>query len=388
MNELLLILLPIAAGIGWYYGNSKRRVLLNSHLNQLSRDYFIGLNFLLNEQPDKAVDIFIKLLTVDSETVETHLALGNLFRRRGEIDRAIRVHQNIIARPTLEPQQRIEALAALAHDYYRAGVLDRAERLFLEVLAIIPDDYSSLVALLDIYQQQKRWEQAVNTAEKVEPTFKEKLNIALAHYYCELAHKAYAEQHWEKANESLQLALANDPKCVRANIMMGDYALQTNHINNALKFYQQVLQQDNDYLAEILPAVVACYQAQQDLIGLKNYLEQCLQEFPSAAVVVALADIYCQIEGPEIALRFVAGQLKRRPSLKGLLVLIDLQLKLPQNTQREDLHDLRELVAGLLKNKPIYRCIQCGLASKKLHWQCPSCKGWSVVKRIQGIEGE
>lgn len=388
MIELLLILIPIAAIIGWYYGYRRRQLNFHQHLNRLSRDYFVGLNFLLNEQPDKAVDIFIKLLAVDSETVETHLALGNLFRRRGEIDRAIKVHQNIIARPNLEPQQRTEALAALAQDYYRAGMLDRAERLFLEVLQITPNDMQSLQSLLDIYQQQKRWEQAIVVAKKVNFPANEKLYIAVAQYYCELAQKAFAEQQIIEAKQLIEQALQSDPSCVRANLLLGDYELANHNYMQALECYQKIPQQDPDFLTEALPAIAKAYQAINDETGLLNYLTMCLQEYPRVAVVLALTDVYYARQGINIALEFLNAQLKQQVSLKSLLKLLDLQRQVAAEPLKDDLTYLYDLIVSLLKNKPVYRCIQCGLSSKKIDWQCPSCKSWGVVRRIRGIEGE
>src|ERR1700722_4591820 len=157
MLEWMVYFLPILALSAWYFEWFKKKPPDAS--KTLSRDYLVGLNFLLNEQPDKAVDVFIKLLEVDSETVETHLALGSLFRRRGEVDRAIRIHQNLIARPQLSALDRKEALMALGLDYMSAGVFDRAERIFLEVVELGGNrEISSLQGLLAIYQQEKAWE--------------------------------------------------------------------------------------------------------------------------------------------------------------------------------------------------------------------------------------
>ncbi len=216
MLDLLLLLLPIAAVSGWY-GGYKHKSSAAQKPNFLPRDYFIGLKYLIDEQPDKAVDIFIKMLEVNSDTVETHLALGGLFRRRGEVNRAIRIHQNLIARPQLVKGQRVQALSELAQDYMRAGVLDRAENLFLELLELDKGNEANFRYLLHIYEQQKDWEQAITIARKLH-----NMQPAIAHYYCELGdHKK---------------ALLMDKNCVRATLLQGAM-----HINDVILKVQFVL---------------------------------------------------------------------------------------------------------------------------------------------------
>src|SRR3990167_5526083 len=183
MINLWPLLLPAAACSSWWLARRHYLTKEGQMENQLSREYVVGLNYLLNEQPDKAVDVFIKLLEVDSETVETHLALGSLFRRRGEVDRAIRIHQNLIARPQLSLFQRKEALMALGQDYMSAGVFDRAEHIFLEVVELAGDrEVNSLRGLLAIYQQEKAWEKALDVIQKVEGGTGRSMHFELAHY--------------------------------------------------------------------------------------------------------------------------------------------------------------------------------------------------------------
>ncbi|MCK5360007.1 MAG: lipopolysaccharide assembly protein LapB, partial [Gammaproteobacteria bacterium] len=159
----LLLLLPLAAISGWIASRQDERIRSRKCGADIPSDYFKGLNLLLNEQPDKAIEVFIKVLEVDSETVETHLMLGNLFRRRGEIERATRIHQNLIARPKLDRYQCSQALFELAQDYLKAGLLDRAENLLLEYAEVEKDPEPALRQLLYVYQQEKEWDQAIAT---------------------------------------------------------------------------------------------------------------------------------------------------------------------------------------------------------------------------------
>ena len=185
--EWLFLLLPIAAMSGWLSARKHYKKPSNPKQGYFDPEYFKGLNYLLNEEPDKAIDVFIRLLEVNSETVETHLALANLFRRRGETERAIRIHQNLIARPTLTLLQREQALIELGLDYMSAGVLDRAELLFLELLNSTAPPSDAYEHLLNIYQQERQWQKAINIAKKLHSQDPQKKKAEIAQFYCELA---------------------------------------------------------------------------------------------------------------------------------------------------------------------------------------------------------
>lgn len=388
MTNLLLLLLPLAALSGWYAAKRSHSTSEHSEEGRFTRDYLLGLNYLLNEQPDKAVDIFIKMIEVDSETVETHLALGALFRRRGEVERAIRIHQNLIARPHLPKQHRTEALFALGQDYLRAGVLDRAERVFSEMINEESMETShALHYLLDIYQQQKRWESAIAIAQKLLPTCKE-MAAPIAHYYCELAVTAQQKNQLDEARNYLKQALTVDPQCVRASLLTGDIEYKIGRTNAAIAAYQHVIEQDPDYLVESIAPLIACYEALGDKVALQTYLHECHNKYPRVSLLLAIVNQIKSNEGETAAIEYLADQLHQRPSLRGLQPLIALHLQTAEGVARENLLTLHELVNGLLKNKPIYRCVQCGFSTRILNWLCPSCKHWSSNKPIQGLEGE
>jgi lipopolysaccharide biosynthesis regulator YciM len=219
--NLLWLLLPVAALSGWLIGQRRINQKDGSSSSSIYPEYFKGLNYVLNEQPDKAIEVFIKMLEVDSETVETHLALGNLFRRRGEVDRAIRIHQNLIARPSLDREQRANALLELGMDYMRSGLLDRAEALFLELIESNLHLNDSCTELLDIYQQEKDWENAIKIARKLEIISGEKSNSIIAQFYCECADSALIDGNMRVAKDSIRQAISIYPKCVRASLIEG-----------------------------------------------------------------------------------------------------------------------------------------------------------------------
>ncbi len=386
MLELLFLLLPFAAASGWcaaYYQLSHSSP--RDKKNDFNREYLLGLNYLLNEQADKAVDTFIKILEVDSETVETHLALGVLFRRRGEIDRAIRLHQNLIARPQLPKLQKIQALLALGQDYYYGGLLDRAERLFSEIENEDNENEYTKVALgylLEIYQQQKRWDIAIKQAKKIskwEPAIVKNI----AHYYCEQAIDHLKKQTTTKEAEAfLEQALKYDPNCVRANLIKGELAIKAGEWEKALQNYQAIKKQDPDYIAETLAPLSQCYlqraSGDKDLL---NYLYTTLAEYSKMSICLAIVKLI-QEKDREKALGFLTQQLEDRPSLYGLYHLVDLH-SLYGLYHLVDLHCGEPFFSDCGNNeKNGLTTLKTLIAkfSKILDWFCPACRNWSTIK--------
>ncbi len=390
ITDLLLLLLPVAAASGWHYArkSAEKSSSIKPGKASLPQDYFVGLNYLINEQPDKAVEVFIKMLEVNSDTVETHLALGSLFRRRGEVDRAIRVHQNLIARPQLAKFQRIQALSELAQDYLRAGVLDRAERLFLELVKMGEQTTSSLQYLLNIYQQQKDWEQAINTAQRLQVITHESMHVCIAHYYCELAEQTYDKKMLDKSKSFLQQALQNDKRCVRASILQAEIETMNGNFKAAIRAYKQVKSQDPDYISEIVLPLARCSEELKAEDELIDYLRVCLDQYPRVPVVLVLADYLRKQQGDRVAIEFLAEQIHLHPSLRCLDYLLQLYLENSIGDTRYKLQILHDLVKSLLAQKPVYRCSECGFAAKTLYWQCPRCRHWNTVKPIHGLEGD
>ena len=384
--QTLFLLLPVAAVGGWFTG--QRASLRNTAKLSpaLRQDYFKGLNYLINEQPDKAVDIFIKLLEVDTDTVETHLALGSLFRRRGEVDRAIRVHQNLIARPQLDKSYRFHALLELGQDYLRAGVLDRAERLFLELVEMGEGNQESLRFLLHIYQQEKDWQKAIETAKKL-LTQGEPVHDIIAQYHCELAEQMIDKGRTSQALHYLKWAQAIDHHCVRASFIQARLKTEGGHYKEAICYYKHVVKQDPDYISEVVFLLTECYRRINEEDKLVAYLEDCLIRYPRISLVLAISDYLQRQHGEKVAIEFIAQQIKRQPSLRGLTRLVGLYLLNSTGDTREKLLILQNFMKKLLVNKPVYRCSQCGFSGKTLYWLCPSCHHWNTVRPIQGLEG-
>lgn len=384
MIEFLLLLLPVAAASGWFAARRSHARKEQELQPDISPAYFQGLNYLLNEQPDQAIDVFIKMLEVDGDTVETHLALGNLFRRRGEVERAIRIHQNLIARPTLNREQRAQALLELGQDYMRAGLFDRAENLFMELTETKFYNEQALKNLLEIYQQEKDWERCLEVAEQLASSNGETLKLLTSHFYCELAQRELKNGNAENAEKYIKKAHAADRNCVRATILLGDMEQRRENCAAAVKVYKKVEEQDAAYLPEILPGLLSCKYS-LGLHELQEYLRSLYARHRNSEVMLVLTDIIIEEEGEEAAVDFVLKHLTGYPDLKVLQRLIKLNLNRDDKHPKETLEVLKHAVENLISSQPAYQCEHCGFGAKKLHWRCPSCKSWSTIKPLQGL---
>ena len=385
MLELVALLLPIAAASGWYIARRDMRRQKSGHRPDLSSDYFKGLNFLLNEQPDKAIEVFIQMLEVDGETVETHLALGNLFRRRGEVDRAIRIHQNIIARPTLSRTQRSLALYELGQDYMSAGLLDRAENLFQELIELGEYKTEALKQLLEIYEQEKDWPNAIETARSYESVTGKRTHSVVAHYYCEQAEAAMARHDMSAAQAAIKKALGVDKSCVRASLLLGKVESASGECNSAIRAYHFVERQDADYISETIEPLEKCYRSVGKLSEYREHLESILKQYGGVTAMLALAELMRTEQGDRSAMRFIIEQLRKRPSVRGLERLVAYNMQNTEGAAQENMQILGDLIKKLSTLKPSYKCNVCGFEAKAMHWHCPSCKRWNSVKPMQDI---
>jgi len=385
---LISLLLPLAFISGWWLARKGR---WNKPLETgpgISPEYFKGLNFVLNEQPDKAIEVFIKMLEVDSETVETHLTLGNLFRRRGEVDRAIRIHQNLIARPNLEQEYRTLALLELGMDYMRSGLLDRAESLFIQLIEM--DGYASQASrqLLDIYQQEKDWDNAINYASRLEAISGERFDPIIAQYYCELSSEYLSTEKVKEARESVRKALNMDPRCVRASILEAELLQTEGKHKSALKAYKRIEKQDADYMPEVIHPMLTCYQKLGQVRQAIQYLQDILNRHGGITTLLCLTELIIEEQGEAEGIRFVSAELRKRPTVKGVDRLLEYVMGKAEGEIRDNLATIKDLTGKLLDNWSIYKCQQCGYDAKMLRWQCPSCKNWGTIKPVYGVEGE
>lgn len=381
-------LLPIVGFSGWLCGRRSGVSLGKPSQDRFHPEYFKGLNYVLNEQPDKAIEVFVKILEVDSETIETHLALGNLFRHRGEVGRAICIHQNLIARPSLNRDQRALVLLELGIDYMKSGLLDRAENLFNELvetgLYLVP----AFTKLLDIYQQEKDWGNAIKTARRLELSSSRPLHKSIAQFYCEQAHELYSTGQDKGVRGLLKKAINVDKNCVRASLIEAEILQKDGKYKQAIRIYKHIEKQDVEYIPEAVTRMFVCYRELEKLNEFKNYLYTIVDTHGGITPIIMLTKLIAQQDGDEDAMQYIITELKKRPTVRGVDQLIKYALISAQGTAKDDLMTIKGLIGKLLEDRTIYKCNHCGFDAKLLHWQCPSCKNWNTVKPIHGVEGE
>ena len=386
--EWLILLLPLAAASGWFAASRAARKESAKSEREANPVYFQGLNYLLNEEPDKAIDVFLEMLEVDADTIETHLALGNLFRRRGEVERAIRIHQNLIARPALSREQRAQAVLELAQDYMRSGLYDRAEQLLLELKQGRQYVVPVLRNLVKIYQQEKDWDACLKTIEALDIESGETHDLQKSHYFCEMANKARADGDNEVARIYLKRALNVHTGCVRATHLLARIDIQENKRKDALVKLLDAAERAPEYLPEIIREIVDIYRSEGDMRGVRAFLEDQVKRHPNQGTELFLAEIIRQQSGDAEATRFLGEYIAKNPSMPGLIRLVELQCTMPSMGNDHLLYNVRAHLHRLMAERINYQCQKCGFEAKQLHWQCPSCDSWSTIKRRSLIEAD
>ncbi|GLP96614.1 lipopolysaccharide assembly protein LapB [Paraferrimonas sedimenticola] len=386
MLELLFLLLPIAAAYGWYMGRRSIRQGQQQKAQAMSRDYFTGLNYLLSNDADKAVDLFINLLEVDDETIDTHMALGALFRRRGEVERSIRIHQNLIARPSLTVEQRDLAMLELGKDYHAAGFYDRAEEIFVNLISQSEHVDEAETQLLDIYQITKDWQKAIDVVARFNRSTRKRYKPLLAHFYCQLAEE---ETEPKVKLAKLKSAVKQDAKCGRAWLQKAELELEQGSYTDCQQSLEQLLQADVNLFSEALPVVKECFERLNNPQGHTQMLQTAVGKEAGASVVLALAQRVLEEESQADAERLILQHLMQHPTLKGFHRLMKFHLAQAEDGKAKDsLSMLEKLVQQQIRVRPGYRCHECGFPGHSLHWQCPSCKQWGSMKPVIGLDGE
>ena len=381
-----LLALPIFFSLGWLAARIDIRHLLVES-RALPASYFRGLNFLLNEQPDKAIEAFIEVARADQQTIELHFALGSLFRRRGEVDRATRMHQSLAERADLGKEQQLMALHELAQDYLKAGLLDRAEKIFTDLRKT---EYagSSLRSLLDIYVLEKDWFKAIGVAQELEVTTTDSLAKEIANYYCELAATDYTHSQIDSARRHLESALSANRKCVRANVMLGEWAAKEGRAAEAIEIWQRIEGQNPAYLFLVAQDMLDCYRAlgraQEGTTLLRGFQER----YPALDLLGVVFQSTHEHEGPEAAYRVVRDDLRRNPTLPGLDKLLEAQLLETAPERRADLQLMKDLVHSHSSRLALYQCTHCGFKARQFYWHCPACGGWETFPPRRNTELE
>jgi lipopolysaccharide biosynthesis regulator YciM len=372
----MLIGIPLFFAMGWITARVDIRQLL-SESRTLPRAYFKGLNFLLNEQPDKAIDAFIDIVKMDPETADMHFALGNLFRRRGEIERAIRVHQNLLARPDLPAEQQAQARYELGMDYLKAGLLDRAEETFNQ---LVETSYSVQArrALLEIFQREKEWTRAIDAARGLQDSGAGARQKEIAQFYCELAQDSLVHLQTADALALLDKAVSTDRNNVRATMLTGDAQLVNGDVEGALMTWRRVEQQSVPHVALVAGRLMDGYRKVGRPQEGVNLLRSYLAEASSIDLIEVVFKAVIELDGVDAAKALVVDELRRNPTLLGLDKLLEARLMDAPANIWEELSMVKNLIHGYTQKLARYRCSHCGFKARQFYWQCPGCSQWET----------
>lgn len=379
-----LLALPLFFSLGWLAARVDLKQLL-AESTALPAAYFKGLNFLITNQHDKAIEAFSEAVQANTDSLELHFALGSLFRKRGEVDRAIHLHLSLLGKKDLEPQQKLAVTAELAQDYLKAGLLDRAEELFE---SLNDDRYRqpALRALLEIYVREREWERAIKAATELERLSGVPFRVEVAHYYCEMAVKSKLENDLHTARFELEQALNANKNCVRANVLLGDMEAEADAHKEAISTWRRIEFQQPEYLGLIAPKLLASYQALNQTTEGLTLLQTYLQNYKLASLINVLYEATLAEKGPESAAILARTELIKMPSLSVLDQLLQARtIALKQrshnseNTTFNDIQLMQQTVRHAIGNKTAYHCVQCGFKAKYHHWQCPACNAWEAL---------
>lgn len=380
----LFLLLPVAYLFGWLKGRRHTDSGHDVSSTSLSSDYFKGLNYLLSDQQEKALPVFLRLVQLDSETIETHLALATIYRRSGNYDKAIEIHQNLIAKPSLSARNRSKALLELGRDYLTAGLFDRAEGLFNDV---IKDGFYAEEALqykLTIYQQEKDWMAAINVTKKLIQQGDSSLKALIAQFYCELSEQLFQKGNVKQAELAIKDALSYNASCIRALIIRVRNAINKRKYKDAIKTIKLIEQIDSDYFYTVLAYCVEAYRELGKITELITYLRSVEKTNVNLSLMEVIADLLSEIKDDDTAQNYLQEQLAQAPSINGLASFISLMNRQGNYSYNAHFQEIQKVIERMKQKSDQYLCGKCGYTSGKLNWQCPSCSAWGEIKPLIG----
>ncbi|WP_273428839.1 lipopolysaccharide assembly protein LapB [Chitinibacter tainanensis] len=376
-----LVILPAFFGLGWLAARVDiKHVIAQS--KSLPAAYFKGLNHLLSGETNKAVEIYVDIAKQHEETIELQFTLGHLFRRRGELERAIRMHQKLLARRDLSDVQQEKAKLELAINFIKAGLFDRAENLLHE-LSGTGAARAALVELLAIYQQEHEWLKAIEIAQQLRDE-SHSYQHEIAQFYCELAASALVRKELDTANGFLEQALQIHRQCVRARLMRGEILLAHGSAQAALDEWLAIENQDPQYLTlaakQVLHAYTQMGQATEGVALLRRYLAR----YPELDIVDLLYEQIIAADGVEAAHDFVRERLRETPTMSGLRKLLEAHLLVAPDEQKPEIELIGKLLHDNTREHTMYYCHECGFKTRQFFWHCPGCNGWETYAPIRG----
>lgn len=390
-----LLLIPILFGLGWAAARWEKRLQEREddvEQAKKERSTFRGINLLLNEQHDKAIDALVEVAQLDPETTELHFALGSLFRRRGETERAIRVHQHLSNRQDIRPRDRAHASYELGRDFLRAGMLDRAEaslNLVTEGKYALP----AKAALLEMYQIEKDWRKAIIAATELEGLEEKSYKEQIAHFYCEIAQEAIRGKQLSAAKEAIEHALQAVPNHIRAVITKGELAILEQKPHEAIMTWGYIEKSAPAFLHLIADRWIKAYaELEQEQTGLDILIGHLKVQGTGELLDIVFKNAL-RLRGPQSALELIEEVMLNSPSLTAMTKRFETEYLLAQEEQDQTLIAQTKASLDLLKHRTNslarYTCSSCGFRARRYYWQCPGCNHWDVYspKRSEGIAG-
>ena len=389
MIELLFLLLPVAMAYGWFMGRNSIKQKDQSIKQDLSIKYSTGLNYLLSNQKDKAIDSLLDALKVEDDSVEAHFAMANLFRKRGELDRALKVHEHLVRHGNLPTKDKQQAVFELGKDFLSAGLYDRAEKMFNKLLKSPDYGLKSLAYLLQIFQSTKDWQQGISHKKLIVKFNDKRLLHTLANFYCEQATSAFEQDKFIEVIELLEQALKLDPNSCRANWLMAKIYENHKQCELACQCYQDIYQQDKEFFPDVIEQMHQCYLHLDANDEFFRFIKKVYDETASSSALISYLSHVEEKHGKKKAKEFMLSALKRRPTIRGFKHFVKMQKNQTDDVDNNTSLDLiTELISEYLKVKHRYSCRNCGFNSSTHYWSCPSCHEWEQLKPVRGLEGE
>ena len=381
MIYILILIVVIILSSAYFYLKPAKKVTKNI----FNAEYYRGLNYLLNNEEDKAFKIFTALMDVDSSTIETHLALGGLYRKRGEFDKAILIHQNLLARPTLETELKNQALYELAKDFYSAGLYDRSERIFNNLSEIKSYKQSSLEYLIKIYESTKEWERAIDLVKTIDTKYinNEKTNSLLAQYYCEISSVYETENQIEKAIAISKKALKTNTGCIRANLQLAKYYSQ-NDIGISAQYYNAVIMQDKLFAPYITSKIIQLAKR----VDNSSTVIKTLVSIAEHKDVPFIPEIYYFIlyEKDDIAAKKYINTFDMKDTVNNFVISHVLAASDNEDKTDGNLTNMINSYENIFAANFHFICNNCGYKSNELNWKCPSCNRWETILPKSAID--
>jgi len=385
----LFLLLPVAVAYGWFMRGYSLKQKDHSSQQALSIKYSTGLNYLFSNQQDKAIDYLLEALKLEDDSVEAHFAMANLFRRRGELDRALKVHEHLVQQKHLPNNAQQQAIFELGKDFLSAGLYDRAENMFEQLLKSKEYGLKSLAFLMQIFQSTKDWERGVALKKSIVKTKDKKLMHNLANFYCELATVALAKDEFIEVLELLENALVQDPNSCRANWLMAQIYENHQQYEEACQCYQDIYVQDKEFFPDVIDKMHHCYKELGEEEAFFKFIRKVYEETGSSSALISYLNFIEETNNLSKAKEFMLLALKRRPTIRGFKHFVKMQMiESEQESTTENLDVIKQLISEYLKLKHRYSCRTCGFNSSTHYWSCPSCHDWEQLKPVRGLEGE